>query len=382
VNLWFFSEAAYPDLPPEGSYDSVRVTLPNGVLDPKRAAAWWDEYLEEWRVASSLGINVMLNEHHGTATCMNSAVPVVAGIMARVTTEGRIVILGNPIANRKDPVRVAEEMALLDILSHGRLEVGFVRGVPYEISATNTNPTMMFERFWEAHDLIVKAWTTHDGPFNWQGRFFEHRQVNIWPRPYQQPHPPIWITTGSPGSAVPVGEHGYTMATFLSGIENTKQIFDGYREGWSRTHDDEAPVDRLAYAALIFVGETDEDGVAGAEKLMWYVSANKVPSHFSTPPGYIVPEFRAIAARGGMSKYAMRGKSVEEMMERGVVFAGAPDSVAEQINRFCEHVGPFGNLLIMGQAGFLRKDDVIGSLTRMANEVRPQLAALEDAAPV
>jgi alkanesulfonate monooxygenase SsuD/methylene tetrahydromethanopterin reductase-like flavin-dependent oxidoreductase (luciferase family) len=382
MKLWFFSEAAYPDLPPEESYDSIRITLPNGLLDPRRAADWWDEYLEEWRVASSLGINVMLNEHHGTATCMNSAVPIVAGIMARETTKGRIVILGNPIANRKDPIRVAEEMAMLDIFSRGRLEVGFVRGVPYEISATNTNPTMMFERFWEAHDLIKKAWTSHDGPFNWQGRFFEHRQVNIWPRPYQDPHPPLWITTGSPGSAVPIGEHGYVLATFLSGIENTKKIFDAYHEGWSRTHDGEASADRLAYAALVFVGETDEEGTAGAEKLMWYISANKVPSHFSTPPGYIKPEFRAIAARGGMSKYAMRGKSVEEMMERGVVFAGSPDTVASQINRFREQVGPFGNLLIMGQAGYLRKDDVIGSLTRMAREVRPQLVAAEEPAAV
>jgi alkanesulfonate monooxygenase SsuD/methylene tetrahydromethanopterin reductase-like flavin-dependent oxidoreductase (luciferase family) len=382
MNLWFFSEAAYPDLPPEETYDSIRVTLPNRVLDPRKAADWWDEYLEEWRVASSLGINVMLNEHHGTATCMNSAVPIVAGIMARETTKGRIVILGNPIANRKDPIRVAEEMAMLDIFSRGRLEVGFVRGVPYEISATNTNPTMMFERFWEAHDLIKKAWTSHDGPFNWQGRFFEHRQVNIWPRPYQDPHPPLWITTGSPGSAVPIGEHGYVLATFLSGIENTKKIFDAYHEGWSRTQEGEAPADRLAYAALVFVGETDEEGTAGAEKLMWYISANKVPSHFSTPPGYIKPEFRAIAARGGMSKYAMRGKSVEEMMERGVVFAGSPDTVASQINRFREQVGPFGNLLIMGQAGYLRKDDVIGSLTRMAREVRPQLVAAEEPAAV
>jgi alkanesulfonate monooxygenase SsuD/methylene tetrahydromethanopterin reductase-like flavin-dependent oxidoreductase (luciferase family) len=377
MKLWFFSEAAYPDLPPDDTYESIRVTLPNGVLDPRKAADWWDEYIDEWIAASELGINVMLNEHHSTATCLNAAVPIVAGIMSRETSKGRILILGNPIANRKDPVRVAEEMAMLDVFSRGRLEVGFVRGVPYEISATNTDPTRMVERFWEAHDLIKKAWTTHDGPFNWQGRFFEHRQVNIWPRPYQEPHPPVWITAGSPGSAIPIGEHGYVLATFLSGLGMTAKIFDGYREGWSHTHDGEAPLDRLAYAALVFVGETDEDGLAGAEKLMWYVSANKVPPHLSTPPGYLAPQFRAMAAKGEMSKYAMRGKSVEEMMERGVVFAGSSDSVAAQIMRFQDEVGPFGNLLIMGQAGFLRKEDVIGSLTRMATEVLPQLPSFE-----
>jgi alkanesulfonate monooxygenase SsuD/methylene tetrahydromethanopterin reductase-like flavin-dependent oxidoreductase (luciferase family) len=377
MKLWFFSEAAYPDLPPDDSYESIRVTLPNRLLDPDRAADWWDEYLEEWRAASDLGINVMLNEHHSTGTCMNAAVPIVAGIMARETSKGRILILGNPIANRKDPVRVAEEMAMLDVFSRGRLEVGFVRGVPFEISATNTDPTRMFERFWEAHDLIKKAWTTHDGPFNWQGRFFEHRQVNIWPRPYQDPHPPIWITAGSPGSALPIGEKGYVLATFLSGLGQTARIFDGYREGWRRTHDGEAPADRLAYAALVFVGESDDEALAGAEKLVWYINANKVPQHLATPPGYIAPQFRAKFAKGEMSKYAMRGKSIEEMMERGVVFAGSSNTVAAQIKRFQDDVGEFGNLLIMGQAGFLRKDDVIASLRRMATEVLPQLVATQ-----
>jgi alkanesulfonate monooxygenase SsuD/methylene tetrahydromethanopterin reductase-like flavin-dependent oxidoreductase (luciferase family) len=92
-------------------------------------------------------------------------------------------ILGNPIANRREPVRVAEEMAMVDVYSRGRLECGFVRGVPYEMSAGNHRPTRMMDRFWEAHDLIVKAWTSHDGPFNWEGKYFHHRQVNIWPRP-------------------------------------------------------------------------------------------------------------------------------------------------------------------------------------------------------
>ncbi len=128
MQYWHFSETAYPYLPPEGTYDSVRVTLPNGVVDPAKAAALWDRYLDEWQIADECGINVMINEHHATATCMDPAAPVIAGILGRITTDARILVLGNPVANRKDPVRVAEEMALVDLLSHGRLEVGFVRG--------------------------------------------------------------------------------------------------------------------------------------------------------------------------------------------------------------------------------------------------------------
>ena len=125
----------------------------------------------------------MVNEHHQTATNLNPSAAVVMGALARETRKARLLILGNPIANRREPVRVAEEMAMVDVYSRGRLECGFVRGVPYEMSAGNHRPTRMMERFWEAHDLIVKAWTSHDGPFNWEGKYFHHRQVNIWPRP-------------------------------------------------------------------------------------------------------------------------------------------------------------------------------------------------------
>ena len=74
----------------------------------------------------------MLNEHHQTPTCVDPAAPIVLGALARLTNKARLLILGNPVANRRQPVRVAEEMALVDILSQGRVECGFVRGVPYE----------------------------------------------------------------------------------------------------------------------------------------------------------------------------------------------------------------------------------------------------------
>jgi alkanesulfonate monooxygenase SsuD/methylene tetrahydromethanopterin reductase-like flavin-dependent oxidoreductase (luciferase family) len=146
-------------------------------------------FMDEWLIAEELGLEVMVNEHHQTATNLNPSAAVVMGALARETRTAQLLILGNPIANRREPVRVAEEMAMVDVYSRGRLECGFVRGVPYEMSAGNHRPTRMMERFWEAHDLIVKAWTSHDGPFNWEGKHFHHRQVNIWPRPYQEPHP-------------------------------------------------------------------------------------------------------------------------------------------------------------------------------------------------
>ena len=87
----------------------------------------------------------------------------------------------------------------------------------YDADLANSSPVRMTERLWEAHDLIVKAWTTTDGPFNWEGRFFNYRHVNIWPRPWQQPHPPIWSAAASPGNARMLGERGYVMAVLGTG---------------------------------------------------------------------------------------------------------------------------------------------------------------------
>src|SRR5215472_8143447 len=101
-----------------------------------------------------------------------------------------------------------------------------VRGVPYEVLPANSNPVRMNERQWEAIDLIVKAWTSHDGPVSHEGRFFHHRNINIWPRPYQQPHPPIWVSTTTPGGAGRVGGRGYVQATFLTGYRGTPAIYE------------------------------------------------------------------------------------------------------------------------------------------------------------
>ena len=141
----------------------------------------------------------MTNEHHATATCADSVCTIPMAILARETKKVRLLALGMPIANRENPIRVAEEYSMLDVISRGRIEMGFVKGVPFEISPANSNPADLMERFWEAHDLILKAMTSHDGPFSWEGTHFHYRSVNIWPRPYQQPHPPVWMPVGSHG---------------------------------------------------------------------------------------------------------------------------------------------------------------------------------------
>ena len=377
MRAWHFSENAYPYLPPQDTYQSIRVSLPNRFYDPVKGAALYDRYIDEWLIAEDEGVEIMLNEHHQTATCVDPAAPLMLAALARQSKKARLLILGNPIANRRQPVRVAEEMAMIDVLSHGRLEAGFVRGVPYEILPANSNPVRMNERHWEALDLIVKAWTHHDAPFSFEGRFFHHRSINIWPRCYQQPHPPIWVSTTSPGGAAQVGAHGYVQATFLTGFDTTKRIYEAYRRGWREAaRGQDVPIDRLAYAALIYVGDTEQRARAGAEKLLWYVNSNKVPLHYSNPPGYVPVAMNVQLARGAQNVVSAHGTkqgTMDGAIEAGTMFAGTPDQVFNQIKAHWEHVGGYGNLLIMGQAGFLEHDDTVHGIRMFAREVYPRL---------
>jgi alkanesulfonate monooxygenase SsuD/methylene tetrahydromethanopterin reductase-like flavin-dependent oxidoreductase (luciferase family) len=374
MRTWYFSENAYPYLPDKETYPSIRVSLPNSNYDPKIGAELYHRYLDEWQTAEGLGLDLMLNEHHATATNLNPSAAIVLGALTRITSTARILILGNPIGNRRDPIRVAEEMAMADNYSRGRLEVGFVRGVPYEILPANSNPVRTADRLWEAHDLILKAWTTHDGPFNWEGRYFNYRHVNVWPRPYQQPRPPVWITATSTAQVGKVADHGHVAATFLTGYDATKAIFDTYRDA-RKANGQPMHEDRLAYAALVYTGDTDEAGFAGASKLLWYLTANKVAPQFKNPPGYASLKTAAALLRGAPTAFD-RSSTLEQLIETGIVFAGSPDTVYKQIARHHKAVGGYGHLLMMGQAGFLEHDETVSGMTNFAREVYPRLKEL------
>ena len=380
MRIFHFSEGAFHHLPDEEDYTSVRVSLPNRYYDPKIGADLYHRFLDEWLLADDLGLDIMVNEHHQTPTCVDPAAPLLLSILARQSKKARLLILGNPIANRNQPVRVAEEMAMIDVISRGRLECGFVRSVPYEVPAANSNPNRMTERMYEALDLIKAAWTHHDGPFSFEGRFHHHRMVNIWPRPWQQPHPPIWISSTSPDGSARVGENGYTIGCFHMGFEGTRQVFGNYRKGWANAgRPGPVPEDRLAYSALMYVGDTEEEGRKGAQKLLWYLSHNKLPIYFKNPPGYNSLDANVKAMRTGKIGQREQGfvPDLDHEIETGTVFCGTPDTVYKQIEKFYNHVGGFGHLLSMGQAGFLEHDETVKSIKLQAKELAPRLKELK-----
>src|ERR1700758_2854223 len=229
MKVYQFTEQPYPEAWKDHQ-GSLRVNLPNGKCDPRVAADLFHRYYDEWVLADELGLDVMLNEHHQTATCMSSTCIVGLSILARITKRARLLVLGYPLGHRPDPLRCAEELATVDVISRGRLDMGFVKGVPYEFGPSNQNPVRVMDRFWDAHDFIIKAMTSHDGPFNWESEFFHYRQVNVWPRPWQEPHPPVWMPVGSTGSAMEAAEGGITIGGVKTGLGATPPIFEAYRK--------------------------------------------------------------------------------------------------------------------------------------------------------
>ena len=389
MQVYYFTEQPY--YPTWNSHNgSLRVNLPNKVVDPITAGDLFHRYYDEWKIADQLGYNIMVNEHHQTATCMSSTVIVGLSVLARETKKARLLVLGYPIGHRPDPLRCAEELATIDVISRGRLDMGFIKGVPYEFPASNQNPVGVMDRFWEAHDFILKAMTSHDEPFNWEGDFFHYRQVNVWPRPVQQPHPPVWTTTGNKSQARLLGEKGYVMATLGSGYA-TRPLYDAYRAGYLAKWKKPAPADRVAYLGLVAVADDEAEARRRGELVAGYLRSSAIVHvPFRNPPGFLTVDDNARMLRGQSAPRSftkdgrainMHHGSVQDLIDAGILFCGTPDQVTAQIVDFTEYCGGMGNLLMMGHAGFLTHEDTLSNLELFSKHVMPKLKAYKQPVP-
>ena len=388
MRVYHFTEQPFPDAWIKG-VDSLRVELPNQLCDPVKAADLYHEYLDAWQLADEVGLDIFVNEHHSTATCLTASANLILGILARTTKKARLLGLGFPIANNSNPLRVAEELAMIDVISRGRLEMGFVKGVPYEIHPANSLPVRHTDRFWEAHDLIMKALTTHDGPFSWEGEFFNYRNVNVWPRPYQQPHPPVWISANSVPSARPIAMRGHVLGTVMTGYK-AADLFAEYRKAWADSgRKGQVPLDRLCYAGFVGVGHTREEGRRRGDMVMDYLRTNAIVGEaYKNPPGFIPagPAARMVKQTGKMmfmshDLYAKDGRNLGAFSEAdlqcsidgGLMFTGTPDDVYAQMVDFYDTVGGFGHFLMMAQAGRMTYKETADNITLFAKEVLPRL---------
>jgi len=173
MHIMFFTERAYHAVPEDEVFKRRSFFgVPNKFFDAPTGARLLNEYIDEKILCDELGFDgLMLNEHHGTPFCMGAVMDVEAAVLARATKRAKIVLLGNPIPTVANPLRMAEELAMIDMISGGRLVPGWVRGAGSEQLANNANPAYNREYFDEAHDVIIAAWT-RPGPFRWEGKHF------------------------------------------------------------------------------------------------------------------------------------------------------------------------------------------------------------------
>jgi alkanesulfonate monooxygenase SsuD/methylene tetrahydromethanopterin reductase-like flavin-dependent oxidoreductase (luciferase family) len=225
------------------------------------------------------------------------------------------------------------------------------------------------DRFWEAHDFIIKAMTTHDELFNWEGEYFHYRQVNVWPRVWQEPHPPVWSTTGSSSQARLLGERGYVMATLGTGY-NTRSLYDAYRKGYVAKWRKAPGPDRFAYLGLVAVANDKDEARKRGELVAGYLRSSPiVHAPFRNPPGFVSVEDNARIMRGETPPRSytkdrrvidMKSASTDDLIAAGILFCGTPDQVYD---------------LMMAHAGFLTHEQTIDNLTLFAREVLPRLKA-------
>lgn len=381
MQAWYHCENTYPFVPQKilDDADSVRASLPNRYCDPKIAADLFEECLDEHLLCDDVGVNVVSIEHHSGINSLYGASPMIMGIAARQTKNVRILSLGTLISIRPDPVRIAEEYATADIISKGRLEIGFVKSGDSEMVSGNANPVRFVDRFWEAIDVIKLALTSHDGPVSFEGKYFTHRHINIWPGPYQRPHPQFWAASGDVETCAELGRRGYVNALVLRGPEASKRAFDSYKNARLEAGLPAPGTDRFAYAVLCGVGDTDEEGLAVGTKTLWFLntSLKQAPQMSKFLPGRNPPQmapniWRTAGARGRPAD-GLIGINAETAIARGILVAGSPDTVTRQITDLYNKVGGFGHLIFVGRSGFLTHQEAAKTIRLMAKEVLPRL---------
>ncbi|MBM3140354.1 MAG: LLM class flavin-dependent oxidoreductase, partial [Chloroflexi bacterium] len=260
--IGYFTERPYQD-PTAGWWGTTGRRLTdlqssNGEYDPVLGAELYHRFFDEKLAVEAAGFDaIALNEHHSTPFCMGGVMNVEAAVLARITERVKIVLIGNILPIWDDPLWLAEELAIIDMISRGRLVTGWVRGTGRESVAHNSPSPYNWERFQEAHDLIVKAWTT-PGPFRWEGEHFDFRYVNPWARPYQQPHPPIWIPGAVSKRTVEwAAARGYPYVMLATRLEPTRQAFEYYDE-CARAQGYTAGPEHRGYLFKVHVDETEE----------------------------------------------------------------------------------------------------------------------------
>lgn len=400
-----FTERPYQD-PSSGYFGATGrsitdLTMSNASYDPKLGADLYNRYLDEKIFAEEMGFDgLMLNEHHSTPFCMGGVMNLEAAILARITKRAKIVLLGNILPIWDDPLFLAEELAEIDMISRGRLVTGWVRGTGRESVAHNAVAPYNWERFQEAHDFIIEAWTK-PGPFRWEGDHYQFRYVNPWARPYQDPHPPIWIPgVMSRNTVAWAAKQRYPYVMLATELEPTKQSYEYYTEV-AKEEGYETGTQHRGYLFKVHVDENeklaDEVGrkfVQGPSNPFLEGNQGTVRPFIQNLPGLTqrnnllptIRSFAAAASRGRTEQHKEeQGKEEKkpepakpaqprdtyvDQTEKYSIISGTPDTVIPRVKHVLETLRP-GSIFFWDGDGAMSHDDSMRSLRLMGQEVIP-----------
>ena len=374
--VMYFTEqpmSAYPaDIGLEAGHTALMFS--NKHFDPVAGSRLYNQYLEHYIYAEEQGVEgFMLNEHHNAPFCMQAKCNIFASILAAVTKKAKIVLLGNPLPLAENPVRLAEELAMIDMISKGRLVPGFVRGGGQEQLATGVNPAFNRERFEEAHDLVVAAWS-RQGPFRWEGTHYQHRVVNPWAVPLQKPYPRVWIPgVISKETIVWAAQQRYPYIALNTSIEQTKKIWELYDRIALETGYEAGPENR-GYLQQVHVSDNEEKAEKNARQFLWMQGEFTGLAHpvWSTPAGYYSPENRRgfVESSIGRSVSPRARPNLEGQLKEMMIIAGTPKQVIAKLRVLLEETRP-GIFAFWGNDGTVSHEDAKTCIRLLGQEVFP-----------
>jgi alkanesulfonate monooxygenase SsuD/methylene tetrahydromethanopterin reductase-like flavin-dependent oxidoreductase (luciferase family) len=382
MKLMWFHLMPYTELPEDfrEKHPSVWVDIHSSLFDPRRAHLMYNDFMDELEFAAECGFDaVCVNEHHSNGYGLMPSPNLIASALARRTNDTALCVMGNSLALYNPPTRVAEEFAMIDVISGGRLIAGFPVGTPMDTCfAYGQNPSMLRERYYEAHDLVMRAWTEED-TFAFNGRFNQQRYVNIWPRPVQKPHPPIWIPGGGSVETwqwCAATDHVYAYLSYF-GYKAGQATMTGFWNEMKELGKEPNPY-HAGFLQFVGVAETHEEAyrLYREPAEYFYGRCLHVDARFAGPPGYTSEATMRVGAISQVAQAASRlqmlAREMDAIVDKGYVIIGSPDEVADRLRQVAKDLN-VGHLMLLLQFGNMGKDLAAYNTKLFAEKVMPQL---------
>lgn len=354
--------------------------------DPAIAARTYDEHLEAWETIDRLGFDGLgFNEHHTSPYGLMNSPNLMASAAAQRTKRCQLLIYANLLPLHQ-PLRLAEELAMLDCMSHGRIISGFARGIPREYAVHNVSLGESRERFEEAYEIITRAW--REPIFSYKGKYSSYEDIAIWPRPLRPNGPPVWIpVTGSKESLDWAAQRGIPITPGAATPGLRADAIAYYAERLA-AHGRSITPDHVSIPAVCFLADSKEQAVREYGPYHLYFNrtlfshGNFTETELQRQAGYVSSqssdyvreENRRVAARSRDDFRKMTMEDVERASQS--MPWGTADEVTARIIAAADAAGA-GTVIVSLNRGATPHEMFMDQIRRFARDVLPALQAHE-----